>query len=148
MRISNAIGEMKITYRTTGRPSRKINRSQDGYDFLKEVWDHDLMEYQEQMCLIALSRSNYIVGYEFIASGGTAGVIVDPKMIFQAVLLANASSFILAHNHPSGALIPSEQDKRLTERVTRIARDLDIPLLDHLIVTKDGFMSFADQGIL
>ena len=148
MKISNMIGEMKISYRTTSVAKRKITRSMDINDFLMEVWDPELLEYQEQMCLIALSRTNYILGYEFIASGGTAGVFVDAKMIFQAVLLCNASSFVLAHNHPSGNLQPSEQDKRLTERMKRIAKDLDIPLLDHVIVTKESYMSFADQGIL
>ncbi len=148
MKISNAIGEMKVSYKTYAKPMGKITGSRSVYEFLIQVWDRDLIEYQEQFCLLFLSRFNYIIAFNFVSTGGTAGTVVDPKMVFQAALLCNASSIILAHNHPSGNLTPSEQDKRLTERLTRIARDLDIPVLDHMIVTKESYMSFADEGIL
>lgn len=148
MKIKNAIGEIKVTYKTIARPMGKITSSLSVYEFLRSIWDYDLMEYQEQFCLVCLSRSNYILGFEFLSTGGTSGTVVDPKMIFQAALLCNASSILLAHNHPSGALRPSEQDERLTERLKRIGRDLDIPVVDHIIMTKDSYMSFADQGIL
>jgi DNA repair protein RadC len=148
MRIQNAIGELKISYKTVAKPMGKVLRSLDGYEFLRSVWDYDLMEYQEQFCLVCMSRSQHIIGYEFISTGGSAGTVVDPKMVFQAALLCNASCIMLAHNHPSGNLQPSDQDQRLTERLKRVGKDLDIPVIDHIIITKDSYTSFADQGIL
>jgi DNA repair protein RadC len=148
MKISNAIGELKISYRTTHAPYGKITNSLAAYEFLRKVWDMDLIEYQEQFCLICLSRANYIIGYEFISTGGSAGTVVDAKLVFQASLLANASSIILAHNHPSGNLTPSEQDDRLTRRLTTVGRSIDIPVIEHVIISKDGYFSFADEGRL
>lgn len=148
MKIKNSIGELKISYKTTLAPHGKINSSMDVYQFLRQVWDQDLMEYQEQFCLITLSRSNYISGFQFISTGGTAATVVDAKMIFQTALLNNATSIIVAHNHPSGSLQPSEPDKKITQRLTQIGRLLEVPVLDHMIITKDSYMSFADQGIM
>jgi len=148
MKISNAIGELKVSYKTNAAPYGKILTSDNMAEFLKRIWDMDLMEYQEQFCLVCLSRSNHIIGYQFISTGGTAGTVVDCKMIFQSALLTNATSIIVAHNHPSGNLQPSEQDKRLTQRLKDLGKLIDIPLLDHVIVTKDSYTSFGDQGIL
>jgi len=97
---------------------------------------------------LLLSRVNRVLGNCFISSGGISGTVVDAKVVFATALKANASSMIVAHNHPSGNLIPSEQDRRLTKRLTEIGRALDLPLLDHVIVTNEGYYSFADEGVL
>jgi DNA repair protein RadC len=148
MKVSNAIGELKISYKTTSAPHGKITSSRDAYEFLRRVWDADLIEYQEQFCILCLSRSNYITAFQFISTGGTAGTVVDPKMVFQAALLSNATSLIVAHNHPSGALKPSTQDERLTQKLKTLGTMLDIPVLDHVIITKNSYFSFADEGVL
>jgi DNA repair protein RadC len=70
------------------------------------------------------------------------------KLVYAAAIKSNASSIILGHNHPSGNLLPSEQDKRLTQRVKEAGRILDIPVLDHIIMTADGYYSFGDEGEL
>ena len=145
---SHRIGELKVIYRTTALPYQKIRCSQDTFHFLQKVWDQDLIEYIEQFCIILLSRSNQVIGYDFISMGGTAGTVVDAKVVFQTALLGNASSIILAHNHPSGNMTPSEPDKRMTTRVFEIGKSLDMPILDHMIVSKDQYFSFADEGIL
>jgi DNA repair protein RadC len=69
-------------------------------------------------------------------------------LVFAAAIKANASSIILSHNHPSGNLMPSEQDKRLTQRMVEAGRLLDIPVIEHIIITEEGYFSFADEGIL
>jgi DNA repair protein RadC len=74
--------------------------------------------------------------------------VADPKVIFQVALKANACSMILAHNHPSGNLQPSESDIRLTRKLKDAGLMLDLPVLDHLIVSSEGFYSFADEGLL
>lgn len=148
MKISQNIGELKVIYRTTSLPTRKIVSSANAANVLKELWDQEIIEYVEQFCILLLNRANMVIGYDFVSQGGTAGTVVDPKVVFQTALLGNAASIILAHNHPSGNLSPSEQDKRLTKRLFEVGKSLDIPVLDHVIVTKDSYTSFADQGIL
>lgn len=123
----------------------KINSSRDIYDLMKpELYD----EIVEHFYLILLSRSNYVIKKQLVSQGGTAGTVVDPKIVFKIALEQVAQSIILVHNHPSGNLTPSEQDKRLTERLVKTGRDLDLPVLDHVIFGDRGYFSFADEGIL
>ena len=89
-----------------------------------------------------------MIGVVDISAGGTAGTYVDAKLIFAAALKSNCQSIILAHNHPSGFLAPSIQDERLTERLVQVGRLLDLPILDHIILTSEGYYSFADEGKL
>lgn len=148
LQIFNTIGEAKVSYRTTGIPYAKVIDSQAVYQFLKSIWDEDTIEYTESFCVLSLNRANQIVAYRFTATGGTSAVIADPKTIFQVALLTNANAIILAHNHPSGQLKPSGADINLTKKVKTAGTFLDLPILDHVIVTKDGYYSFADEGVL
>ena len=95
-----------------------------------------------------LSTGNRVLGISTISTGGTDGTFVDAKVVFAAALKANASSIVISHNHPSGNLLPSEQDKRLTRRLVEIGRVLDLPVLDHMILGREGYYSFADEGEL
>jgi DNA repair protein RadC len=133
--------------RKENEPQRKvkIGSSRDIYELMKP----DLLdEHVEHFYLVLLSRSNQVIKKHLISSGGTAGTVVDAKIIFKVALEHLAQSVILVHNHPSGSLTPSEQDKRLTDRLVRIGRDMDLPVLDHVIFTDSGYFSFADEGIL
>jgi DNA repair protein RadC len=123
----------------------KITCSRDIFELMKpELFD----EQVEFFYLLLLSRSNQVMKKHLISQGGTAGTVVDTKVVFKIALEHLAQSIILVHNHPSGNLRPSEQDKRLTERMVKIGRELDLPVLDHVIYTDDGYFSFADEGIL
>lgn len=123
----------------------KITSSRDIYDLMKpELYD----EITEHFYLILLTRSNFVIKKQLISQGGTAGTVVDAKIVFKTALEHMSQSVILVHNHPSGNLSPSEQDKRLTERLVKIGRDLDLPVLDHVIFGDRGYFSFADEGIL
>ncbi len=123
----------------------KITCSQNIYDLIKpDLYD----EQVEHFYLILLNRSNHVIKKQSISQGGTAGTVVDSKIVFKIALEHLAQSIILVHNHPSGNLRPSDQDKRLTERLVKIGRELDLPVLDHLIFTDLGYFSFADDGIL
>jgi DNA repair protein RadC len=145
---TKTIGEAKISYRRTGMPYAKIMSSYDIGKFLRTIWDQDLIEYSESFCLICLSRANEIVSYSFVSHGGTSATIVDPKMIMKLGLDNNASSLILAHNHPSGNLRPSRQDLDLTTRIKQLGLLMEMPVLDHIILTADSYYSFADEGTL
>jgi DNA repair protein RadC len=105
-------------------------------------------EQVEHFYLLLLSRSNQVLKKHLVSQGGTAGTVVDTKVVFKVALEHLAQSIILVHNHPSGNLKPSEQDKRLTDRMVKIGRELDLPVLDHVIFTDHGYFSFADDGIL
>ncbi|MFZ4784441.1 MAG: JAB domain-containing protein, partial [Flavobacteriales bacterium] len=82
------------------------------------------------------------------SEGGWHSTIVDPKKIFSKALEEKASSVIVAHNHPSGNTQPSPEDKRITGKLRRCGRDLELPVLDHLVITSQDYFSFADEGIL
>ena len=102
----------------------------------------------EEFWVVLLNRANVVMKKVQISVGGVAGTVADPKLIFKAALEHLASSVILVHNHPSGNLKPSQADKDLTHKLREAGRHLEIPVLDHVIVTEKNYFSFADEGIL
>lgn len=102
----------------------------------------------EVFWVILLDRGNRLLELRKVSEGGLHGTVADPKVIFKMALDHRASSIVLCHNHPSGQLRPSEEDIRLTRKLTEGARLLDIAIHDHLIVTSGGYYSFADNGML
>lgn len=145
---SKGIPQIKLTY-TTGSPINsfvKICSSKDCADALRESWDADKIEFIEQFKILLLNRGNRLLGIYEVSTGGITGTVVDIKLILSAALLSCASGIILAHNHPSGNLQPSAEDKIATKKIKEAARLMDIEVLDHLIITADGFYSFVDDG--
>ena len=106
--------------------------------------DHD----HEVFAVLFLNRANKVNHFEIISSGGMSGTVADPRMILRKALEEKAVSIILCHNHPSGSLKPSHADKELTNKIREAARFFDISVLDHIIVSNEGYFSFADEGIL
>jgi DNA repair protein RadC len=102
----------------------------------------------EEFWVLLLNRANIVMRKELISKGGMNATVVDPKLIFRAALDYGASGMILCHNHPSGSVKPSEQDRKLTRRLSEGAAILDISLLDHIIVGSKTFFSFADEGLM
>jgi DNA repair protein RadC len=98
--------------------------------------------------VLFLNRANRVMGVYSLSHGGMTGTVADPKLVFIAALKAAACNIILAHNHPSGNLTPSSADISLTEKMVQAGKFLDINVLDHLIVTADGYLSFADDGMM
>ena len=111
------------------------------------VWS-DKLQHVEETYILLLNRANKALGYSKISLGGISGTVVDTKIVFQTALKANASSVILCHNHPSGNLKPSEADIKITKVIKDAGKIMDIPLVDHIIITDEGFYSFADEGML
>ncbi|MGY6562296.1 MAG: RadC family protein [Luteibaculaceae bacterium] len=125
--------------------SPKITSSKDAYVILKPYFE-DLQH--EEFRTLLLNRNNKVIANSLISAGGITGTVVDSRIIFKDALLKNATSIILAHNHPSGALSPSKPDLDLTESIRKAGVLLNIPVLDHIIVTNTSYYSFADQGKL
>jgi DNA repair protein RadC len=144
------VAEISIGYNPVIKPSQrpKVECSREVYEVLYNFWDKNTLELAEHFQVMLLSRANRVLGICTISKGGTAGTVVDAKLVFATALKGAAQSIIISHNHPSGNLKPSEQDKRLTAKLVKIGRDLDLPVLDHVIVTADGYYSFADYGEL
>lgn len=126
----------------------KITSSRDAYDIFKRVFNADTFDWCEEFIILCLNNSNKVVGFYKISSGGMTGTVVDVRMIFTTALKSLATSIILAHNHPSGTLNPSEADKTITKKIKEAGKVLDVQLLDHLIITDENFYSFADSGEL
>ena len=102
----------------------------------------------EVFAVLYLNRANKINHFEIVSEGGITGTVADPRIILRKALEEDAVNLILCHNHPSGSLKPSRADEQLTIKIKEAARFLDITVLDHIIVSEDGYYSFADEGIL
>ena len=124
---------------------RKITCSKDSYDLVKPF----LLDLpHEEFWIILLNRANVVKEVKSISSGGVAGTVADPKIIFKQAIDGGASALILVHNHPSGNLTPSQADIQLTKKMKEAGNLLDLPILDHLIFTNDSYYSFADESLL
>ena len=102
----------------------------------------------EEFYVLYLNRGNRVIRHAQISSGGINETTVDPRVIFKEAIDCLATGIILAHNHPSGQLKPSHQDIRITNKIKEFGKIIDIQVLDHLILTDNGYFSFADRGIL
>ncbi len=146
--MQNLIAEIKISYSHKVKPSEqvKVITSGDAYNYVLPLWSD--IDYRESFAVLLFSRSMKVLGLSWVSLGGVSGTAVDPKIIFQVALKANASSVILLHNHPSGTLYPSECDRNLTTKIKNGGTFLDISVTDHLIITSEAYYSFADEGFI
>ena len=122
----------------------KITSSKDVFDIMKPIMI-DLPH--EEFWLLVLNRANLVIKKEMISRGGVAGTVVDTKIVFKTAIENYASSIIICHNHPSGNLKPSEADIKITKNIKDAGKLMEIPLLDHLIITENEFYSFSDEGM-
>lgn len=146
--MTSSISEIKIRY-TNKTPARKrisVTTSQQAASVLKSSWDIDLIEAQEEFKVLLLNNANQVLGIQSLSKGSATGTVVDGKIMFSVALKAFATKIIMCHNHPSGNLTPSAADIDMTAKYKSAARLLDIQLIDHIILTKESYYSFADIG--
>jgi DNA repair protein RadC len=145
-----AVAEIELVYKSKVKASErpKINSSKDAYDIFLQSWDDNKIEFVEQFKILLLNRGNKVLGVYEVSTGGVTGTVADPRLIFAAALKANACAIILAHNHPSSNLKPSNADEQLTFKMKEGGKFLDIQILDHLIICTDGYYSMADEGLI
>lgn len=151
MEVLQHLAEITVSYRTRvkARDRIRITNSQDAHKVLFQLWDTNTIEYQEAFYLLLLNKANAILGYKLVSIGGSAGTVVDIKQLLAIALVTNSAGIIMAHNHPSGNLQPSQADLDLTRKVKNACQFLDLALLDHVILSPDGaYRSFADEGDL
>ena len=144
------VSEIQVSYRpgfkAIERP--KVTSSIQAYEILRQGWNENRMELLEEFKILLLNRSNRVLGVVMVASGGFAGVLVDPKVIFSVAVKCGAHGIILAHNHPSWELLPSAADINLTGRLKAGGKLLGIEVFDHLILSPDGYYSFGNEGLM
>ena len=130
---------------TAYREKAMVTSSTDVANYLQTL----LKDYRHEVfAVLFLNRANRINHFQIISEGGITGTVADPRIILKKALEEDAVSIILCHNHPSGSLKPSKADEELTYKIKEAAKFFDIKVLDHLIVSDDGYFSFADEGIL
>ncbi|TDH17784.1 DNA repair protein [Segetibacter sp. 3557_3] len=144
------VAEVELVYKSKVKASKRpqISSAKDAYNILLIGWDENKIELVEQFKVLFLNRANKVLGMFNVSSGGITGTVADPRIIMVAALKSNCCSLVLAHNHPSGSLKPSRQDEELTQKIKSAGQYLDIKVLDHLIITSDGYLSFAEEGLL
>ena len=138
--------EITLKYKTGNYKKTKISTSLDAFQVLLELYEDDTVDYKETAYALFLNKANNTIGWMKISEGGTSATIIDQKIIFATALKCNASSIILSHNHPSGQLRASDEDRKMTERIVSIGCILGIEVLDHVIVCRSGYYSMNDEG--
>ncbi|WP_300565475.1 JAB domain-containing protein [Flavobacterium sp.] len=141
------VSEIKVSYSNTNLEKIKVTNSQILFDVIIKQWNLDIIQYQEEVKVVLLNRANIVLGIYEMSKGGISGTVVDIRIILGVALKCNASSIVLVHNHPSGNLNPSEQDKVITKKLKNACELLDLNLLDHLIITNTDYYSCKDNGI-
>ena len=126
--------------------AKGISNPQDMANVMRTMFDQGKINWVEECVMLCLNYANKVVGYHRISSGGVTASVMDVRVIATVALTNCATSVAIAHNHPSGNLTPSEPDKQITRKLRDGLRLLDIQLLDHLIITDNGYFSFAEEG--
>ena len=142
------VSEITVSYNNSNPQKIKISSSRNLYQLALEHWNMGLIEYQEEVKVFLLNRANIVLGIYEVSKGGITSSIVDIRLILGVALRCNAVQIVLMHNHPSGNLKPSDADISITKKLKQACELLEINLLDHIIITRNGYYSFSDSGIL
>lgn len=143
------IREAKVTY--TGNKTKLtelpiVSSASDAYRIVAPLYG-DTMEVAERFSILLMNRANRVLGIYIHSQGGITSTVVDKRLIMSAVLSAGATGIILVHNHPSGNLVPSEQDKELTATIRQCCTLFDVQMVDHIIISNETFYSFIENEI-
>lgn len=141
------INETTVVYKTTHYYGMKIDDSKIGAAFFRDLF-HPTIETVESFYAIYLNRAHNVKNIQLVGKGGMHGVIVDPIIIVKAAIDCLASYVIITHNHPSDNVLPSDNDKSITNRINNALNLFNVKVLDHIIITEKDHFSFADQGLL
>jgi DNA repair protein RadC len=125
----------------------QINSSDEAVNYIRQFYFDDIDIY-ESFFILMLNRANITIGYAKISQGGISGAVVDVRIIMKYCIDSLCSGVILSHNHPSGNVHPSEQDIAITKRLKEAGKILDVNITDHVILTKDSYYSFVENGII
>ena len=142
------VSEIQIVYRPVMIDQPKIVSSNDAYFLIKKLWDNENIFLQEQFAALFFNQAKRMIGWKILSTGTMTKCIVDIKLLASLALNYLCTDVIITHNHPSGNLNPSASDKSLTQTIKDALKLIDITLMDHLIITADGYYSFSDEGMM
>lgn len=142
------LNEITVVYSSKLKEREKISSSRDAYGVLDRIYRESgcQIDLKEFFFILLLNRGNEVIGYYKLSEGGISGTVADIRLAFATALKCIASGMIISHNHPSGNLNPSRSDITLTSKFVDAGKMLDIPVLDHIILTSLDMYSFADNG--
>ncbi len=148
--LCNQVAEIELVYKTKVKASVRpqIRSSRDASEIFRNNWDENKMDFIEQFKVLLLSKANRVLAIYEQSTGGITSTIADARLIYVAALKAGASNIIICHNHPSGNLKPSITDQEMTTKLKQAGELLEIRLYDHIIITSEGYYSFADSGLV
>jgi DNA repair protein RadC len=148
MKQKSQVSEIQVSYTPNLLVDMSVKNSKKSFELILNEWEQETLQMQEEVKILLLNRSNKVLGIYSLAKGGLTSCIVDVRIILSIALKTLATGIILFHNHPSGNLKPSKADLDITKKLKNSCDLLDISLLDHLIITKDNYFSFADEGLI
>lgn len=148
LRKSWAVAELQVSYKPKTKTGVTITGSEDAYQVFRHMWDDSLINIQEQFAVLYLNFANEVIGFRVISTGSVSSNTVDTHLVLSCALISRASHFIVAHNHPSGRLRPSEADNKVTLALKEAAQACSLTLHDHLIISDKTFFSYADNGLI
>jgi len=148
MKLPNITLAVKYSEDVKQSELSNVSSSLNASEILRKCFNNDTFLFQEQFIVLMVNQSNKILGYYNLSTGGLTQTVVDLRLLFSTAINTFSTSIIIAHNHPSGNLKPSEADKAITQKIKEAGKLLDIRLLDHIILTDESYYSFADEGQL
>lgn len=142
------VSEVELVYKSKVPTHQMplVQNAAQAYQVLKTAWNENTIELREEFKVLLLNNAAKVLGIYHAFAGQGKAVLVDVRLVFTATMKANATGIIIAHNHPSGHLKPSNSDRSLTHKVKFVAELMDIAFVDHLIVSHESFYSMADNG--
>jgi len=128
----------------------RLNNASEAQSIIRKLIEERGQPDREQFCILLLDTKNKIIGLNIVSTGGLSSATVHPREVLKPAILANAAAIILAHNHPSGELTPSPEDKAITKRIIQASDIMGITIHEHLIISMgdERYFSFADQGLI
>ena len=143
------IPEITVSYKDNVKTSERalVKCSADAASIMAVTFEN-CMQHHEEVYALFLNRANRVLGISCIGKGGLDGAVVDIRIILQTALITNCNSLLICHNHPSGSTQPSHHDIQMTQKIQDGCKTFGIRFFDHLIITDEGYTSFADEGLL
>lgn len=142
------VSEIQVSYKPNKMVSSKIATSFDAVQIIRKFWNEETIEMQEEVKVILLNNSNYVLGIYNLSKGGITSSLVDVRLVLSVALKCLSPGIILVHNHPSGNLKPSSADLDIVKKLKEGCKIMDNNLFDSIIITNESYMSFADDGLL
>ena len=144
----NFVREISVYYSPNYKRKIKLTSTGCAHNALRKMWDVNLMNIQEQFCVLFLNNANEVIGFRCLSTGTLTASLIDLKILFGLACKTLSSKIIIAHNHPSGNLTPSQGDIDVTKIIKLAGKTLDIKLMDHIILTENDYYSFSDNELI